>query len=54
MLKSWRDPAEITHMFFQITGLYFPARREHWLAPGTARAWDGVATPGEIGPPAAG
>ncbi|MDQ1568276.1 MAG: hypothetical protein QOF96_3156 [Actinomycetota bacterium] len=41
-------------MFFQITGLYFLGRREHWVAPGTARAWDGVATPGEIGPPAAG
>jgi soluble lytic murein transglycosylase-like protein len=41
-------------MFFQITGLYFAGRREHWVKPGTARAWDGVATPGEIGPPAGG
>jgi soluble lytic murein transglycosylase-like protein len=46
-------------MFFQITGLYFPARHfqgrpEHWVAPGAARAWDGVATSGEIGPPATG
>jgi soluble lytic murein transglycosylase-like protein len=37
-LKSGHDPAEITYMFFQITDLYFPA-------------WDGIATPGEIGRP---
>jgi soluble lytic murein transglycosylase-like protein len=49
-LKSCRDPAEITHMFFQITGLYFAGRRDPWIAPGLARAWDGVATAGEVAP----
>ena len=44
----------MTHMSFQITGLYFAGRRETWVAPGAARAWDGVATPGEIGPPGVG
>ncbi len=50
-LKSRRDPAEMTHMFFGITNLYFSVRPDRWVAPGAAASWDGVATPGEIGRP---
>ncbi|HEV7862596.1 MAG TPA: hypothetical protein VGR20_07850, partial [Acidimicrobiia bacterium] len=31
--------------------MYFAASRHRWVAPGAAAAWDGVATPGEIGRP---
>ena len=64
-LKSGRNPAEITRMFFRITYLYFRAARRRAAAaerhpsaqatgsgvPGQFMAWDGVATPGEIGRP---
>src|SRR5713101_3438734 len=53
-LKSGDEPAEITHMLFGITGLYFPGRpaaKTAWVSPGAAGAWNGVATPGEIGTP---
>jgi soluble lytic murein transglycosylase-like protein len=51
LLKCRRDPAEITHMFFGITGLYFAARPTPPVPPATAVAWDGTAAPGEIGRP---
>ena len=38
-------------MFFGITSLYFAARPTPLVPPATAVAWDGVATPGEIGRP---
>jgi len=40
-------------MLFEITDLYFPGRRrpEEWVAPGAAAAWNGVASPGELGRP---
>jgi soluble lytic murein transglycosylase len=50
-LKSGHDPAEITHMFFGITDLYFAPRPQSALPPGAAISWDGVAAPGEIGRP---
>src|SRR5581483_5517102 len=51
-LKSRDGPAEITCMSFGITGLYFPIRpRPAGVAPGAATAWNGVASPGEIGRP---
>src|SRR5258708_39922348 len=50
-LKSGRDPAEITFMFFGITNMYFPVARRGGVVPGAASAWDGVATPGEVGRP---
>jgi soluble lytic murein transglycosylase-like protein len=51
LLKCGRDPAEITYMFFGITDLYFAARPTPPISPAAAVAWDGVATPGEIGRP---
>jgi len=50
-LKSGRDPAEITYMFFEITAVYFGQGQRRWIEPGKAAAWDGVATPGELGRP---
>jgi soluble lytic murein transglycosylase-like protein len=52
-LKSGDESAEITRMLFEITNLYFPdrRRREEWVAPGAAAAWNGVASPGELGRP---
>jgi soluble lytic murein transglycosylase-like protein len=62
-LKSRRNPAEITRMFFRITLLSFRDVRQRAIerhpsaqatgegAPGTFMAWDGVAMPGEIGRP---
>jgi soluble lytic murein transglycosylase-like protein len=64
-LKSGRNPAEITRMFFRTTYLYFSVARRRAAAadrhpsaqatggatPGPFMAWDGVATPGEIGRP---
>jgi len=52
-LKFRDDRAEITRMLFGITGLYFPARRRstQGVKPGLAAAWNGVATPGELGRP---
>ena len=38
-------------MFLRITYVYFRPRRRDWIEPGKAPAWDGVATPGEIGRP---
>jgi soluble lytic murein transglycosylase-like protein len=38
-------------MFLEITRMYFRSRRRPWVEPGKAAAWDGVATPGEIGRP---
>ncbi|MDQ1501769.1 MAG: hypothetical protein QOI86_5109, partial [Actinomycetota bacterium] len=38
-------------MFFEITSMYFAVRPRGWVAPGAAAAWNGVATPGEIGRP---
>jgi soluble lytic murein transglycosylase-like protein len=38
-------------MFFGITNMYFAARSRPIVPPATAVAWDGVATPGEIGRP---
>ncbi len=51
LLKLRSDPAEMTHMFFGITGLYFAAPRVPSISPASAVAWDGIATPGEIGRP---
>jgi soluble lytic murein transglycosylase-like protein len=63
-LKSGSNPAEITRMFFRITGLCFSvARRRAAIGrhpsaqanatplPDAFMAWDGVATPGVIGRP---
>jgi soluble lytic murein transglycosylase-like protein len=52
-LKSGDESAEITYMLFGITDLYFPGRRRpgKWVAPGAAAAWNGVASPGELGRP---
>jgi soluble lytic murein transglycosylase-like protein len=62
-LKSGRNPAEITCMFFRIIDLYFSAARRRGAerhpsaqaaaaaVPGAFMAWDGVATPGELGRP---
>jgi|GEM_PF-3591774 len=41
----------MTHMSFGITDVWFPPRRRPWVEPAKAAAWDGVATPGEIGRP---
>jgi hypothetical protein len=50
-LKVGGDRAEMTHMLFEISEMWFPARRRPLVEPGRAAAWNGVATPGAIGRP---